>query len=331
MFTFNAEDNEFAASTGSNVNNGYNGSNTSQLDYPPTSSRDLSITSGSNDDDARLFEVGETYTVQWTGGPSGGAYIENAVVIRSDSFSESSGAIIFEGTDENGDLTQVVWSPGFDLEQWYWDNFDGGNSPGFYTTDQIDGDHRYVCFTEGTPISTPVGAVPIENLAVGDLVHTVDHGLQPILWKTDRRAPGVGKSAPIKIDAGTFGATAQVKLSPDHRLLIRGGTVELLFGSQVAYVPIKALVGQFGISRIEVPLVRYIHLLLPTHAALLANGLHCESLLAGDVALGNLGSGFQKAYKKLQPKLGEQRAAYPCLKVYEGRLLGGATSVRMHA
>jgi hypothetical protein len=95
MFTFNAEDNEFAASTGSNVNNGYNGSNTSQLDYPPTSSRDLSITSGSNDDDARLFEVGETYTVQWTGGPSGGAYIENAVVIRSDSFSESSGAIIF--------------------------------------------------------------------------------------------------------------------------------------------------------------------------------------------------------------------------------------------
>lgn len=331
MLTFHAENNEFAASTGSNVNNGYNGANTSQFDYPPNSSQDLTITSDANDDDDRLFEVGETYSVQWTGGAGGGAYIEDAVVVRSDTFSESSGVVVFEGLDENGDLAQVVWTPGFGLEEWYWDNYEGGNSPGFYTTEQMKGDHRYVCFAEGTQISTPAGTVFVEQLAIGDWVHTVDHGIQPVLWKTDQRAPGTGKSAPIKIEAGILNATTAVKLSPDHRLLVTSCDVEFLFGSASAYVPIKSLVGLSGISRVEDPFVRYIHLLLPVHAAVLASGLQCESLLAGDVAIGSLGYSFQKEYKKLQPRLGDQRAAYPCLKFYEGCLLGEAISTRSYA
>lgn len=331
MLTFYAEDNEFAASTGSNVNNGYNGSNTSQFDYPPNSSRDLTITSDAADSDERLFEVGETYTVQWTGGPSGGAYIENALVVRSDSFTQDSGVIVFEGLDENGDLTQVVWSPGFDLEQWYWDNFDNGNSPGFYTTDQANGDHRFACFAGGTSISTPRGVVPIERLAIGDMVHTVDHGVQPILWKTDRRAPGIGISAPVRVDAEALGSTADVMLSPDHRLLVSGYEVESLFGADCVYVSAKSLIGFPGVSQIDWPMVRYIHLLLPVHAAVLTNGLHCESLLAGDVAIGNLGSNFQKTYKQLQPQLGEQRAAYPCLKTFEGQLLVDAMSMKCAA
>lgn len=331
MLTFLAKDNEFAASTGSNVNNGYNGANTSQFDYPPDSTKGLTITSDAIDNDARLFELGETYTVQWTGGPGGGALIEDAVVIRSDTFTEDSGAIVFEGLDENGDVTQVVWSPGFDLEQWYWDNFNDGSSPGFYTTDQISGDHRYVCFTAGTSLSTPRGAVPVEQLAIGDWVHTVDHGNQPVLWKTDRRAPGVGKSAPIRIVDGVLGAQTTVKLSPDHRVLVTGCEVQLLFGSGSAYVPVKSLVGHCGVSRIQDPFVRYIHILLPVHAAILASGLQCESLLAGDVAIGTLGHEFQNAYTALKPRLGDQRAAYPCLKVYEGRLLGKAISPRHRA
>lgn len=330
MFTYYAEDNEFAAATGSNVNNGYNGSNTSQFDYPPNSSTNLTITSSASDTDARLFEVGETYTVQWTGGPGGGAYVEDAVVIRSDTFSQDSGAIVFEGLDENGDVTQVVWSPGFDLEQWYWDNFSGGNSPGFYTTDQISGDHRYACFAGGTRISTPKGMVAVECLAVGDWVHTVDHGIQPILWKTDRRAPGVGASAPVRFNAGAFGATSEVKLSPDHRLLLSGFEVELLFGTDCAFASAKSLVGCPGVSRIDQPLVRYIHLLLPVHAAVISNGLHSESLLAGDAAKGTLGATFQTEYKRLQPKIGDQRAGYACLKMFEGRLLASVmpTNVR---
>ena len=141
--TFYAQDNEFAAATGGNVN--YS-AGFSRFDYPPNSSRDLIINSQPGDSDPRLFEVGEVYTVSFSG--NGGATITNATIIRSDYTTQddgtpiegNEGAIVFEGLDENGDLTQVVWSPNFDLETWYFDNFTGGGSPpGFYTQDQDAG------------------------------------------------------------------------------------------------------------------------------------------------------------------------------------------------
>ena len=77
-FTFYAEDTEFAASTGDNVNSG-NG--TSTFDYPPTSTKNLVITSQADDDDPRLFDLGDVYTLSFQG--NGGTTIENATVIRS--------------------------------------------------------------------------------------------------------------------------------------------------------------------------------------------------------------------------------------------------------
>ena len=38
----------------------------------------------------------------------------------------------------------------------------------------------FVCFAKGTWITTPSGQVPIEKLAAGDMVVTMDHGPQPI-------------------------------------------------------------------------------------------------------------------------------------------------------
>ena len=37
-----------------------------------------------------------------------------------------------------------------------------------------------ICFTPQTRIATPLGLVAIEDLEVGDMVVTRDHGLQPI-------------------------------------------------------------------------------------------------------------------------------------------------------
>ncbi|MDP2738649.1 MAG: Hint domain-containing protein, partial [Pseudorhodobacter sp.] len=42
------------------------------------------------------------------------------------------------------------------------------------------------CFTAGTLIATDVGEQPVESLAVGDLVWTLDAGLQPIRWIAQR-------------------------------------------------------------------------------------------------------------------------------------------------
>ena len=125
--TFNGLDNEFALSTGSNVNSS---PGRSKFDYPPTSSTNLTVTSQEGDTDPNLFEVGETYTVSWSVASSG--TILDATVIRSDDApSGGGGVIVFEGLDENGNLAQVVWTPSFDLETWYFDNFNGGCHPNF--------------------------------------------------------------------------------------------------------------------------------------------------------------------------------------------------------
>ncbi|MEL6205831.1 MAG: Hint domain-containing protein [Pseudomonadota bacterium] len=324
MTTFYAADNEFAAATGSNVNNALHGAGTSQFDHPPGATTNLTITSQAGDTDAGLFEVGETYTVEWQGGPGGGAYIENAVVLRSDTLESDHGAILFEGLDENGDLAQVVWSPGFDVEQWYWDHYSDGKTPGFYTTDQEAGNHKLVCFARGTQISTTRGPMPVEALRVGQEVHTLDHGIQPILWKTDHSAVGTGPSAPISIARGVLGNDREVWLSPNHRVLISGPFAELYFGQASVFVPAKALTGIEGIRAIERRHVRYYHVLLPEHAALIADGVFCESLLVAEISRTILGTTFEQDLAEMGAECPSQDLSYRSLSVREGRCLAAA-------
>ena len=73
-------DNEFAAATGDNV--GVT-EDTSRFDNPPSGSKDLVITTKPGDPDPRSFELGDTYEISW-GGTSGGGFISDAVVVRSD-------------------------------------------------------------------------------------------------------------------------------------------------------------------------------------------------------------------------------------------------------
>ena len=48
-----------------------------------------------------------------------------------------------------------------------------------YNGDITSGDARLVCFTRGTLIKTDQGERPIEDLAAGDMVLTMDHGISP--------------------------------------------------------------------------------------------------------------------------------------------------------
>lgn len=115
--TINALDHQFAAATGSNVNNG---PGTSTFDYPPQSTSNLVITSQAGDSTPFIFSPGDTYTISFSG--NGGTTINNATVLRSDDIDmggDQGYAVVFEGIDTNGDLTQVVWTPEFDLETWY--------------------------------------------------------------------------------------------------------------------------------------------------------------------------------------------------------------------
>lgn len=135
-----------------------------------------------------------------------------------------------------------------------------------------------VCFEAGTLIATPRGEVAIRDLAPGDLVLTRDNGAQPLAWAGGMCVAGRGNAAPVRIRAGTFGATRDLIVSQQHRLLLRHGAEECL-------VAAKALIDGRTILRESRPRVRYIHLMTERHEVIIANGVAAETLLPGPMAL----------------------------------------------
>lgn len=146
------------------------------------------------------------------------------------------------------------------------------------------------CFTAGTPIDTPEGPRPVEALRPGDLVSTVDHGPQPIRWTGDcllsaRDLDQRPDRRPILIRRDSFspGIPARdLRVSPQHRVLVRSPWFDLSLGTSEALVPALHLVGQRGITvlRRSGP-VRYLHLLFDRHELVTSAGLVSETLLLG--------------------------------------------------
>lgn len=277
--TIYALDNQFAAATGSNVNNG---PGTSTFDYPPNSTKDLVISSQPGDETPFIFSPGDTYTLSFGG--NGGATIQDAVVIRSDPVDiggDQGWAVVFEGLDQNGDLVQVVWSPEFDLEKWYWDHYSGGNPPGFYTTDAAPATYAAPCFAPDTLIETASGPRPVGRLALGDRVLTRDHGPQPVLWVARAEVPGQGRGAPVWFERDILGNTAPLELSQQHRILLSGPEVAARHGVPEVLAPAISFVNGATIRLAPRPRMAYVHLLLPRHEVLSAQGMAVESLLMG--------------------------------------------------
>lgn len=303
--TFEAVDNEFAVASGRNVNSG---PGRSTFDYPPNGTFNLVVTSHPDDTNPNLFEVGETYSLSWTGNGGGGT-IQNATIIRSDAAPGGDGGIIvFEGVTDKGELVHVVWTPDFDLEGWYWDHFSARASPGFHTVDQNAAySHQVVCFAAGTLIATPHGARPVELLRPGDTVMTRDHGPQPVLWVARREGTGLGANAPVHFAPGSIGNRAALRLSQQHRVLVRAAMAELMFAAPEVLVPAKALIDGQAVRLMPCAWITYVHLLLARHEILdAANGAPCESLLPGDVAGAILGDdlpAIPRPYRAARPVL----------------------------
>ena len=330
----NALDSEFAISSGRNVNTG---SGPSTFDHPPSSTSNLVIRSASGDPASQTFDVGSIYVVSFSRDDSE-ITLKDAAVVRSDLgslHSDQGGAVVFEGQDDNGDLIQVVWSPDFDLEQWYWDHHAPQNPPGFYTTDHDSAiEYRYVCFGFGTKVDTVDGPVPVERLRAGQAVRTQDNGPQRIMWTGQSLVPGRGDAAPVRFDAGALGNTSPLILSQQHRVLIADPLAEVHFGAHEVFVPAKALAGLPGINIVTTREVGYCHFMLPEHEVVQAEGLLCESMYFGDIAKARLARAAQREIASSFPRLpglipasemGEAKAAFklarPTLRMYEARRL----------
>ncbi len=276
-FSIYAQDSSFAVSTGDNVNVT---PTTSRFDNPPNSTKDLVITTNEGDEDPRLFEIGDTYDVSFGG--NGGSTLEDATVVRSDTAGGDSGIIVFEGTDTEGNLTQVVWTPNFDLENWYWSSYNPSSEPQFYTSDvNPDYTHEFICFERSVKLATPRGYVRADKLEVGQTVCTWGGVKREVRWLGRKTVDGTGQMAPVRFAKGAIGNFAPVKLSPQHRVLVTAPEADLQFGAPEVLVPAISLVDGKRVRQVTREQVHYVHILLDRHDILIAEGAPCESLLPG--------------------------------------------------
>ena len=159
------------------------------------------------------------------------------------------------------------------------------------------------CFVRGTGIRTPNGAVPIEELCVGDLVTTADHGDQPVRWIGSRKVAAIGKLAPVLIAAGTMGNERDLLVSQQHRMLLSSWRSQLFFGEDEVLVAAKHLVNGHEIRVVEGSEVEYFHILFDRHEIVFAEGTPAESFHPGDEGFLGLEKGAQDELWGLFPGL----------------------------
>ncbi len=169
---------------------------------------------------------------------------------------------------------------------------------------------KIVCFTRGTRILTPRGEIAIEDLKAGDAVLTMDSGFQEIRWIGSTRVPGKGRLAPIRIKAGALGNARDVVVSPQHRVLLKGGELEVLFGQNEALVAARHLVDGRRIVVEEGGEVEYFHMLFDQHEIVYSEGMPSESFHPGAVGLSGMARRTRREILGLFPELEEDVAAY---------------------
>ncbi|HQU67880.1 MAG TPA: Hint domain-containing protein [Albidovulum sp.] len=153
------------------------------------------------------------------------------------------------------------------------------------------------CFTPGTMIETDRGPRAVETLALGDMVMTMDHGLQPIRWigRRDLTPSDLAlqpKLRPILIREGALGAALparDMRVSPQHRLLMTGAHAELIAGEAEALAPALYFVGQPGIVEDAAANgISYIHLMFDRHEIVQSDGLWSESFQPGAATMSGM-------------------------------------------
>ena len=152
------------------------------------------------------------------------------------------------------------------------------------------------CFTPDTMIDTPEGPRAVQDLAVGDLVTTLDHGPQPLRWVGHSPVSSLRMAlhpelCPILIKAHAFGRNhpnRDMRVSPQHRILIEGWRAEMLFGEAQVLVAAKHLINDTTVRRAGVASATYIHLQCDAHEVLISDGLATESFNPGPVTMASM-------------------------------------------
>lgn len=237
--------------------------------------------------------AGETYTLTFEMTAVSDAYGGYGINIQLEDVNDTSGFTdIGSATVDNGDTNTVTItftspydSPDLIIRGQF------GFGPNGGTSELILDNFVLTCFVRGTRISTPTGEVAVEDLAVGDLVNTVDGGPQPIRWIGSRvvRASEMHyrpEWAPVVIPAGALGKGSPSRdlfLSPCHRVLLSGPRLEMFLGESEGLVPVKLLIGlvegvrSLAGSQLPTGDTEYFHILFDEHQIVVSEGIETES------------------------------------------------------
>ncbi|WP_347310619.1 Hint domain-containing protein [Defluviimonas sp. SAOS-178_SWC] len=195
------------------------------------------------------------------------------------------------------------------------------------------------CFTPGTRIETRQGPVAVERLKAGDRVLTKDHGYQTLRWIGRRDLTPADLAAhptlrPILIRAGAFGPAMparDMRLSPQHRVLLSGARAELFAGEAEVFAPAVHFVGLSGVVRDAASGgTSYIHLLFDRHEIVRSDGIWSESFQPAAAMLSGLERDQRDEVLALFPELigdlspannGNYPAARSTVKRHEARLI----------
>lgn len=180
------------------------------------------------------------------------------------------------------------------------------------------------CFTPGTQITTDRGNRPVEQIAVGDRVITRDNGIQVVRW--------VGRTQlflhdfqvephllPVFIRKGALGnglPERDMRLSPNHRVLVANGRTSVRFSEPEVLVAAKHLTSQ-GVHVVQSSGTTYLHFMCDRHEIVLADGVWSESFQPDDQSLKGLGNAQRLEIHELFPDLKTEagRAAYTAARV----------------
>lgn len=198
------------------------------------------------------------------------------------------------------------------------------------------GNHNdVVCFTPGSLVATPRGNRPIETLKTGDLVHTIDNGLQAIRWVGHKKISGARLQVspelfPVRIRKNAFGPQCpnqDMWVSPQHRFLFKNPKSALMFGYKEVLAPAKALTHNKNVTIDQsIRNTQYIHLMFDQHEIIFVDGLKTESFQPSNSTLRELDEEPRKELFAKFPELenhanAAQKTARFSLHELEARLL----------
>ena len=156
----------------------------------------------------------------------------------------------------------------------------------------------------------------------------MDRSYQPIRWIGSSKRPATGDLAPILIRKGALGNSRDLRVSPQHRMLLQGWQAEMLFGEEEVLATAKSLVNDHSILRDEGGKVEYFHMLFDTHEIIWAEGAPSESFHPGEQGWKALDQATRDEIVTLFPELADGRfedygaSVRKSLKKNDGQLLG---------